>query len=226
MTNDIQILHPRLDNLLDYAKRQGATAAEAEISTDTGFAVTVRMGETESIEHQASQHAAITVYFGQRTGSASCTDFSETSLRLAAEKACIIARFTAEDDCAGLADASLMATQYPDLDLYHPWQITTPEAIALSLRCEQLAREKDSRITNSEGVILNTGESYFIYGNSHGFRGFYPATRHSLNCSLIATQNNDMQRDHDFTVARDAKELDDVTLLAQRVAERTVRRLG
>jgi PmbA protein len=226
MTNNNPFLHQQLNNLLDYAKKQGATAAEAELTTETGLSVTVRLGETETIEHQTSQHAVITVYFGQRTGSASCTDFTENSLHLAADKACTIARFTAEDDCTGLADPFLMATASLDLDLYHPWKLTVQQAIEIALACEQLARKEDRRITNSEGVTLNTGEAYFIYGNTHGFRGFYPTTQHNLTCSLIATQNGDMQRDYDYTVACDPKELDDVALLAQRTAERTVRRLG
>jgi PmbA protein len=226
MTNNPQLLHQRLDDLLEYAKQHGATAAEAEVSTNTGLSVTVRLGETETIEHQASQEAVITVYFGHRTGSASCTDFSEASLRLAAEKACTIARFTAKDDCAGLADGALMATQYPDLDLYYPWQLTPTEAIELALKCEQLARQQDARITNSDGATLNTSESFFILGTSEGFRGFYPTTYHNLSCSLIAMQNEDMQRDYDYTVARDPKDLDDVALVAKRVAQHTVRRLG
>ncbi|HIE55109.1 MAG TPA: metalloprotease PmbA, partial [Chromatiaceae bacterium] len=167
-------------DLLAEAERLGASAADAAVSSSAGLSVTVRLGEVETIEHNRDQGLGVTVYFGRRKGSASTTDLSPAALKETVAKACTIARNASEDECAGLADPERMAYDYPDLDLHHPWELSTEQAMEIARECEQSALEFDSRITNSEGATLNTVEGSFVYGNSHGFVGGYPTTRHSL----------------------------------------------
>src|SRR5690606_6223284 len=140
------------------SKRKGATDAEVVASLDTGFTVNVRMGEIETVEFNRDKGFGITVYFGQRKGSASTSDTSEQAITATIEAACDIAKLTGEDQYAGLADAALMATSSADLDLdlYHPWDIDPEAAIALATKCEKLGLDYDKRITNSEGVSLST----------------------------------------------------------------------
>src|SRR5215470_10567265 len=141
---------------LDEARTRGASAAEAAVSQDTGLSVSVRLGEVETLEHQRDRSMGITVYFGTRKGSASTADFSLEAVRATVAKACSIARFTAEDDCAGLADAALMAKQPPSLDLSHPWEVSADRAIDIAKTCEAAALSFDPRINNSEGASVAT----------------------------------------------------------------------
>ncbi len=222
---EVDRLKQIIDLILTQAKQNGATQAEAGANVESGLSVTVRLGEVETVEHNRDKGLGVTVYFDQRKGSASTTDYSEQAIINTVKAACDIARYTSEDEYAGLAEAGLMATDFPDLELYHPWDITAESAIDIAGECESLAREFDSRITNSEGASVSSHSGLRIYGNSHGFLGHYPSSRHSINCALIAESNNTMQRDYWYSVARDASELDSNETIARKVAERTIARL-
>jgi len=215
-----------VEQVLAEAKKAGATAAEAGVSLSQGLSISVRLGEVETVEHTRDKSMGVTVYFGQRTGSASTTDFSTQALRETVRAASTIAKFTAEDDCAGLADPDLLAKNLPDLDLYHPWNPGTDRGIDLARAAEAAARAMDPRITNSEGGSLSSHEGLEVYGNSHGFLGSVPATRHNLSVSVIAQDEQGMQRDYWYTVARDAKHLETPEAVGKRAAERSLRRLG
>lgn len=211
---------------LDEAKRQGADQAEAGISGSDGLSVTVRLGEVETIEKDRSQSMGITVYKDGAKGSASSTDLSEAAIKAAVDSACSIARFTQPDDCAGLADAELMAHDFPDLDLFHPWALDAEQGIRLAQQCEAAARDFDPRISNSEGATVNSHQGMSVYGNSHGFLGGYPSTRHSLSCSVLASEGEDMQRDYWYSVSRLQEELDTPEAVGEEAARRTVERLN
>ncbi|WP_435684147.1 metalloprotease PmbA [Sedimenticola selenatireducens] len=219
-------LEQMVNDLLNEARQQGASAAEAAVSSDSGLAINVRKGEVETIEHTRDQGLGITVYFGQRKGTASTSDFKPEAIRDTVRAACNIARFTNDDPCSGLADADRMATDIPDLDLYHPWDITPETAIELGKRCESAALELDPRISNTEGASVNSHSGLHVYGNSHGFIGGYPSSRHSLSCSVIGQQNGSMQRDYWYTVSRDAKDLESEFDVGRKAGERTLARLG
>lgn len=211
---------------LDLARRAGATAAEVEVSEGFGQSVNVRRAEIETIEFNKDKGVGVTVYLGQRRGHASTSDFSEDALGRTVEKALAIARYTAEDDCAGLADADLLAREIPDLDLHHPWAVDVEAAAELARACEAAALAVDPRINNSEGAGVSVQESQFIYANSLGFMGGYPASRHSVSCAVIAEdEQGGMQRDYWYTTARAAADLDPVDQVGRRAGERTVRRL-
>ena len=213
-------------DVLRMAKLAGASSAETEVSFGTGQNVSVRMGETETIEYNRDKGISVTVYFGFQKGHASTSDLSKQALQDTVAAACNIARYTAKDEFCGLADASLMATEFPDLDLYHPWPLSVEEAIEIAKTCEAAARNVDKRITNSEGASVSTSEGVFAYANSHGFVGGYPTSRHGISCSVIAESNGEMQRDYWYTSARNALELDSATSVGIMAGERTVRRLG
>jgi len=211
---------------LDLARAGGATAAEAEASEGSGLTLGVRHGEVETIEHNRDKGVGVTVYLGHRRGHASTSDFSPDALARTVDKALSIARYTAEDDCAGLADADLLARDVPDLDLYHPWSVGMEAAMDLARACEAAALEVDARITNSEGASLSSQASHFIYANSLGFSGGYPSSRQSLSCAVIAEEDGAMQRDYWYTTARAAGDMDTPESVGRRAGERTVRRLN
>lgn len=212
-------------DLLAEARSQGADAAEAGVSAQTGLSVTVRLGETETIEHTSDNGLGVTVYFGRRKGSANTTDLRPAAIRESVAAACRIARHTSEDPANGLADPDLLARDVPDLDLFHPWQIDADQAAELARRCEDAAREVDPRITNSEGATLYTQQSRFVYGNTHGFVGGYPTSRHSLSCAVIAQQGDEMQRDYWYDTSRVPEDIAGPAEIGRRAARRSLARL-
>ncbi len=210
---------------LEEALRRGASQAEAGVSQDTGLSVGVRLGQVETLEHQRDRSMGITVYFDRRKGSASTADFSTQAVRETVAKACSIARFTAEDACAGLADQELMVRSPPDLDLSHPWDLAAERAIEIAKDCEAAALTYDPRINNSEGATLGTHRGLHVYGNTHGFVGGYPTTSHTLSCVVLAGSGEDMQRDYWYTSARDWRDLTPGDEVGRESARRTVQRL-
>ncbi len=162
------------ESVLAAAKAGGATAAETEVSQGVGQSVTVRRGEVETIAHNRDKGIGVTVYIGQRRGHASTADFSPEAVRAAVDKALAIARYTAEDPAAGLADPARLARDIPDLDLYDPWPLAVEDAIALGCETEAAALAVDRRLTNTEGATVAWNESEFVYANSLGFLGGYP----------------------------------------------------
>lgn len=221
-TTDWQSL---MQQMMDDAKKQGATATEIGASLATGFSVNVRLGEVETVEYNRDKGINITVYFGQQKGSSSSSDTSAEAIHAAVTAACDIAKVTGADDCAGLADKALLATDYPDLDLYYPWHIVPEQGIEIALECETHGRNFDARITNSDGASLSTHQANYIYANSNGFYGHYATSRHSLSCMLIGQAKQQMQRDYSYTVARAPEELKSAAFVAKQAAERTLRKL-
>ena len=211
---------------LDTAGRTGASASEVALGRTAGLDVNVRLGEVETIEHTRDNSLSVTVYFGNSKGSASSTDFRASAVRETVDAACRIARHTAQDEFAGLADPERMAVDPPDLDLFHPWGITPDEAISLALETETAARDHDARITNSDGASVSSHDGDYVYANSHGFLEGYSSSRNSLSCVVIAEDSSGMQRDYWYSAARDPAELEPAAQVGLTAARRTVRRLG
>lgn len=213
------------EEVIRRARAAGASQAEVAASVDSGLSVNVRLGEVETVEHTRDRGFGLTVYFGQRKGSASTADLHPESIQATLEQACAIARYTEEDPASGLADPERMATEFPDLDLYHPWDLDTEEAIRLGLQIEAAGRAH-AGITNSEGASVQRGQGVTVYANSHGFMGRERGTRHSLSLSLIAGEGQGMQRDYWYDSVRHAGDFMSAQALGEKAAERTLARLG
>jgi PmbA protein len=226
----VPLTNKDLERLVSYAleeaRAERADQAEVGVSVDTGLSVTVRLGEVDTLEYQRDRGLGVTVYFDHRKGSASTADLRREAIREAVLKACSIARFTAADECAGLADAELMAREQPDLELSHPWDISPEASIELARSCEAAALAVDERVRNSEGASLGTHRGLRVYGNSHGFIGGFGSTSHSVSCAVVASEGDEMQRDYWYTSARDWRELENAEHVGRESARRTVARLG
>ena len=214
-----------VDSALAHAKKIGATNAAAEASEGTGLSVSVRKGELENVERNRDKSLGVSVYLGNRRGSASTSDFSQAAIERTVQAAYDIARFTAEDPMAGLPDADLIAHAQLDLDLFHPWSITSEQAADIALRCEAAAMGVDKRITNSEGAAVSAQQSHFFSAHTHGFRGGYASSRHSISVAPIAGKGDDMQRDHWYSSMRHANELASPEAVGRYAAERALSRL-
>ncbi len=215
-----------VSDALARARELGASQAEADVSLQKGLTTTVRLGEVETVEYQRDRGMGITVYFGQRKGSASTADLSARAVTETVEKACDIARFTAEDNCAGLADPDELARDIPDLDLDHPWALSPEQAVECARACEAAGRNVDARVSNSEGASVGSHRGVRVYGNSHGFLAGFPSTSHSVSCVLLAQSGEDMQRDYWYGSARDARDLENAEEIGRKAGERAVARLG
>jgi len=217
-----------IDFILAEAKRIGASDAAAEISEGQGLSVTVRKGEVETIEQSVDKQVGVSVYLGQRRGNASTSDFSPDSLRLTVEAAFHIAQHTAEDDCAGLAQSDLLEQNPQDLDLFHPWDLDTKEAIQIARKAEKAAFAVDKAIQNSDGASVSAHQAHFMLGTSNGFMGGYPYSRHFISCAPIASSaknSSSMQRDDWYSTSRIASELASPVLIGRYAAERALAKL-
>lgn len=224
--HDVGDLKACVAEVLGLAQRLGASQAEASASFDTGLSVSVRMQSVETLEYQRDQGVGVTVYLGKRKGSASTTDLQPAAIEESVRKAMSLARHATEDDCAGLADPDRLARDIPDLDLWHPWSMDAAAAIDLATRCEAAALEHDPRITNSEGASVGSRDGARAYGNSHGFLEGYRSSSHSLSCAVLASDGSEMERDYEFTSARDPVELMAAPAVGREAATRALARLG
>jgi PmbA protein len=213
-------------DMLQFAREKGASDAQVEVSEGGGLSVSVRKGEIETIEQNRDKGIGITVYIGQKRGNASTSDFSKQSLLATVDAAYNIARFTAEDDCAGLPDEALLEKHPQDLKLFHPWLITAEEAIDLALRMEAAAFSVDKRISNCEGASVHVQQSHFMAANSRGFMGGYPFSRHTLSVAPIAGKGAKMQRDDWYSSHRNPKQLATPEAVGRYAAERALARLN
>lgn len=207
------------------ARVQGASAAEIDISESVGQNVQVRQQDVEHIEYQQDKSLDVTVYLGHAKGRASSADFNNSAIDEVITAALNIARYTAQDECAGLADADLLAIDVGDTDSYFPWPLSADEAIAIGKRTERAALDTDARISNSEGAEVQTDHYQYVYANSNDFCAYQRGSRHSISCSVVASDASGMQRDYWYDLARDPKDLDTAENIGKTAASRTVRRL-
>ena len=216
--------------VLARAKRAGASGCDCDVSEGFGLSVTVRKGKPDTIEHNRDRSLGVSIYMGERPrarrGHASTSDFSRAALEQTVDAAVAIARHTAEDDCAGLPDAELLARETPDLDLYHPWALSTEEAVEIAKRCEAAAFAVSKKIRNSEGATVSAQQNQFVFANSLGFTGGYRGSRHYLSCAVIAEEKGLMQRDDWYSASRLPSKLADPRALGRYAGQRTAARLG
>ena len=218
-------LEPWIHEAVAGARKAGATQAESHVSVSRGLSLTVRKGEVESVEFHHDRELSLAVFFGQRGGSASTADLSQRGLADAVAAACAIAQASGEDPCGGLADRGRMATSFPDLDLDHPWELSTDQAIETARACEAAALAVPG-VTQSEGASLHSSRSIELYANTHGFIGERHGSNHYVSCAAIAGRSEQMQRDDWYTAARHPADLEAPAAVGRKAGERAVARLG
>ncbi|WP_435237236.1 metalloprotease PmbA [Psychromonas sp. PT13] len=219
-------LENAVHDALTIAKQLGVDQAEVALTKSSGISVNTRLGEVENIEFNRDGVMGISVYSNHCKGSASTADLSSEAIHATVKAAVDIAKYTSQDNFAGLLDAELLETNPLDLDLYHPSQHTTDQLLDIAKQCEDIALSSDKRIVNSDGAGVNSHSSIKVYGNTHGFLDSYASSRHSLSCMLIGQQDDDMQRDYSYTSARDMDDLFSPKWVADEAVKRTIQRLG
>ncbi|WP_346347566.1 metalloprotease PmbA [Shewanella marisflavi] len=223
---ELNSLKDAVSMALEYAAKLGTSGAEVAISKQQGLSVSTRLKEVETVEFNKDGALGITLFRDGCKGSSSTSDLSPEAIRRAVKAADDIARFTSEDPFNGLADAELMAKQIEDLELYYPHETTPAELEALAASAEAAALDSDARIKNSDGASANAHTGAKVYGNSHGFLNGYVSSRYSLSCVVIGEQDGHMQRDYDYTVARNFSDLWTPEAVGLKAAQKTLSRLG
>lgn len=222
---ELDLLESHVREALRLAEKAGAGQAEVSAHTSQGLSATARLGEVETLEHMRDRAISVTVFFGKRKGHANSADLSRQSIEDCVKFAIDIARFTQEDPANGLADPDKMATEFPNLDLWHPVEMDAGAAIDRALACEAAGRSYE-KISNSEGASFDAGLGLGVYGNSNGFLGRSAGTRFSQSCVLLAGAGENMQRDYSYDSRRSFDDLESPEATGAEAARRTVRRLG
>lgn len=223
---EIKFFEETCGDLVDYAIKKGASQVEIGVSKDIGLSVSVRNREIETLEYNRDNSFGITVFVGKQKGISTTSDLSTKALHDGVDAALNIAKHTQADPCSGLADADLMATNPMDLELDHPMGIDAETAKQLALECEAYGLDFSDKISNSEGASFSSHRNIRFYTNSHGFNAATPSTRHSLSCVLLAEDSLGKQRDHWYTIGRDAGDLESGKLVGEKAAEKTIARLN
>ncbi|MGI2946910.1 metalloprotease PmbA [Vibrio diabolicus] len=201
-------------------------AAEVAITKSTGLSVSTRMGEVENVEFNSDGALGITVYRGQRKGSASTSDLSEAAIEQTVIAALDISHYTSEDPFAGPAAKEYMVQEIPELDLFHPDAPDPDYAANVAIAAEKEALSYDSAIKQSDGASYDSHYGVKVYGNSHGLLASYASSRHSTSCCVIGVgQNGEMERDYSYTVARHRDDLWTPETVGRKAAENTINRL-
>jgi PmbA protein len=226
LTENREELTRIIDSVLTQAKAMGASAAEAEVGVGSGLSANVRKGEIDKMEYERDKGLSITVYINGQKGSSSTSDFSDDAVKQSVEAAIGIAKYASRDEFAGLVEPELMATEFPDLDLYHPWDISPEAATELAIECEKLAFDSDKRISNSDGSVVSTYSGLNLYGNTNNFINGWNWSSHTIDCTVIAEDANGMQRDGWYSKARDFNDLQSTKDISQEAVRRTVAKLG
>lgn len=211
---------------LQVALRVGATDATIRLLEADNMSVGIRNGNPETLLRSATQRATLTIFNGQRSGSASTSDLSPGALNAAIERAWRIAHYSGEDPFGGPADSSWLEHAPLDLDLYHPRDLSFPDATDLCQRVERAALDFDPAIKNSEGASVSTKNSHFSLATSRGFLGGYTASSHALQCSVIAGGAEGMQVGHWASECRKADQLEAPEQVGRRSAKNARRMLG
>ncbi|WGE63846.1 metalloprotease PmbA [Actinobacillus equuli subsp. haemolyticus] len=220
-----QELRQAVEFALNFAKKSGAEA-EVGVTKVAGLSVSTRLEQTENIEFNNDGSLGISVYVGKRKGNASTSDLQPQSIQRAVESALAIAKYTSEDECAGLADKEMMAFNAPDLKLYHQADISVEQAVELALEAEHHALNADEQIVNSEGATFNSHSGVRVYGNTHGMLQSYLSSRYSLSCSVISAYEDQLERDYEYTISREFDKLQSPEWVGRQAAFKAVDRLN
>lgn len=213
-------------DILQLAKKNGASEACVTIDANQGFSISARNQDVETVEYQQDKNVQVTVYFDHRVGVASTTDIRPQSLEQTVQAACHLAKYTDIDPCSGLPEPSELAMNYPEIPLSAPWELSVEEAIQKAIECERIALSQDTRLHAADNISISTSQSWHLNANSHGFIGYFPHTRHEMSCVMVAKSGEDMQRDYHYDMVCDPKALISIEELAKVAAQKTLDRLN
>jgi PmbA protein len=221
-------LQSTAQQIVERAKKSGASAADVMIREDDSFSVTVRMGEVETLKQAISRSLMLRVFIGKRTATSHTSDLTTAVVERLVDETVDMAKLTSEDESAGLPEQAIPRSRFPDLQLLDPsWEAVTPAArIDLAMRAEAAALSTNNAITNSEGASFDYTRSRVALANTLGFHGAYEGTSAGLYCVPVAQSKEGMQRDYWLSVGRYKDQMQSAEEVGKKAAQRALRRLG
>ena len=222
---DQTALTDRAERLVKAALARGADAADAVALRGMSLAIEVRDGAVEESERAEGDDLGLRVLVGKRQAVVSTNDMASDGSAALAERAVAMARAAPEDKFAGLADAALLAHDFPDLDLIDPELPTITELEAMA-RAAEVAGLAVKGVAKSGGASASAGIGGMVLVTSHGFRGAYLGSRHGLSMTAIAGSGTGMERDYDYSSVLHAADLESPEKIGRTAGERTLERLN
>jgi PmbA protein len=220
---DQSALSSLAQRLVEAARLAGADAADAVAVRGVSQGVEVRDGRVEESERSEGDDVGLRVLVGRRQAVVSTNDVSGDGISKLAERAVAMARVAPEDKYVGLADAALLARDWPELDLLDPVVPTTAEL-------ERRAQEAEAAglgvagVSKSGGASASTGIGGMVLVTSTGFHGSYLRSSQSISMTAISGEGTSMERDYDFTAAPHGADLHAPERVGRSAGERAVAR--
>jgi PmbA protein len=213
------------ERLVEAARRAGAEAADAIAVRGVSLSVDVRDGAVEESQRAESDDVGLRVLVGKRQAVVSTNDINGESLDELAQRATAMARAAPEDRFAGLADAALLAREFPALDLLDP-DMASVELLERRAQEAEQAALAVAGVTKSGGASAACGIGGIVLVTNHGFRGATIGSSHSISMSAIAGVGTGMETDYDFSSALHAADLESAEKIGRTAGERAVKRLN
>jgi PmbA protein len=220
---DQSALSTLAQRLVEAARRVGADAADAVAVRGVSQGVEVRDGRVEESERSEGDDVGLRVLVGQRQAVVSTNDVSGDGIAKLAERAVAMARVAPDDKYVGLADPTLLAREFADLDLLDR---EVPSTAELERRaCEaEAAGLAVKGVTKSGSASASSGIGGMVLVTSTGFHGSYLRSSHGISMTAISGEGTGMERDYDFTSAPHASDLASPESVGRKAGERTVAR--
>jgi len=222
---DQTALTDRAERLVKAALAHGADAADAVAVRSLSLSIELRDGAVEESESAEGDDLGLRVLVGHRQAVVSTNDLTGDASAALAQRAVAMARAAPEDKFAGLADAALLAHEFPELDLIDR-ALPTVSALEAMARAAEEAALAVKGVSKSGGASASAGIGGMVLVTSHGFRGSYLGSRHGLSMTAIAGEGTGMERDYDYSSALHAADLDAPEKIGRTAAERAIERLN
>ena len=215
-------------DIVERARKAGATDAECTISQGEEFSANVRMRELENLKEAGSRAAGLRILIGRKTGSSYTSDLSPEGITHLVKSAIELADITTDDPHADLPERSELGAIPGDLQLYSPdiEGLETGLKVELARRAEIAALDSDPRISNSEGASFDTHTGRHIFANSRGFSGEYRSSYCGISTVPVARDGESMERDYWESSSRRFSALETPESVGRKAAERALRRLN
>ena len=214
------------ERLVAAARRAGADAADAVAVRSISLSVEVRDGAVEESERAEGDDMGLRVLVGRRQAVVSTNDVRGNGADALAERAVAMARAAPEDQYAGLADANAARARISRSRPDRPGTAGRRARSNGSARAAERAGLAVKGVSKSGGASASAGIGGMVLVTSHGFRGAYVGSRHSMSMVAIAGEGTGMERDYDFSSALHAGDLEAPEKIGRVAGERAVKRLN
>ena len=212
-------------DLVQMALKSGATSADAMAVSARDQGVSLRHGVIEEFEQSESQDVGLRVFVGQSAAMIGGSVLTPDALQRLVDRAIAMAKLAPPDPYAGIAEAALLARDFPELDLVSKTELSMPQLQALAHEAEQSALQV-SGVSKSNGASASSARRMVAMATSNGFTRSWSRTSFGLSASVVAGEGSDMERDYDGHGAAHFEDMEPAEKIGRTAGERAVKRLN